>query len=273
MAMSANIDTNKNTMTNHDKVIQLHKYFNVNLNELVDELNLEKYGFEKEHNFVDEFNPINMTHQDIDLYLDRVMWVLTCAYCESLQIFIKYANIFSLEDIGINPYNHLMQTCLESNFGDICKRELQVKRFNEIIETMRVDMNHITYAGPFLSLTSDQYFIDMLIKYGSDVNLVFNKDQTVLSELFYKVLYELSYTNRSFEKVKYLLEKGAYINLGNIHTISGVQYEDRSLKIEFIKYLIRNGLDTNDHKLTDKKYLYETRLGKLIQKLVNENPQ
>ena len=82
------------------------------------------------------------------------------------------------------------------------------------------------------------------------------------------------YKTKYFNKFKYLLNKGADINKGNLRIISGVQYENRPQKVEFIKYLIDNNLDTHNrllstHKLVTKQgkvdfMLYNTRLGKII---------
>jgi len=181
-----------------------------------------------------------------------------------------------------NLYNVLLELCLDSNFEDRTlsdKTKLsQKERFNILIESKQIDFNYITYKGTFIGLTNNEYFIDKLLKKGLDINLIFEKDQTILSKLMYTILgiskYVNMYKTKYFNKFKYLLNKGADINKGNLRIISGVQYENRPQKVEFIKYLIDNGLDTHNrllstHKLVTKQgkvdfMLYNTRLGKII---------
>ena len=104
-----------------------------------------------------------------------------------------------------------------------------------------------------------------LLKHGLDINLVFNKDQTVLSILLLQVLNDISYTQKSFNKLEFLLQNGADINLGNLRFITDLQYRMKPVKIEFIKYLIKHGLDISNKVLYDNKMLYDTNLGTIIQ--------
>ena len=130
-----------------------------------------------------------------------------------------------------NLYNVLLELCLDSNFEDRTlsdKTKLsQKERFNILIESKQIDFNYITYKGTFIGLTNNEYFIDKLLKKGLDINLIFEKDQTILSKLMYTILgiskYVNMYKTKYFNKFKYLLNKCADINKGNLRIISGVQ--------------------------------------------------
>lgn len=181
-----------------------------------------------------------------------------------------------------NLYNVLLELCLDNNFSEgtlSAETKLsQRERFDTLIKSNQIDFNYVTYKGTFIDLTYNKYFIDKLLVKGLDINLIFQKDQTILSKLMYEVLGTSKYDNifetKEFDKFEYLLNKGADINKGNIRIISGVQYDNRPQRIEFINYLIDNGLDTHNRLLSNNKLvtkqgkvdfiLYNTRLGNVI---------
>jgi hypothetical protein len=114
--------------------------------------------------------------------------------------------------------------------------------------------------------------MEILIKKGIDINYIFT-DQTVFGSLLYS--YFDNFSKRSIcSRVNKLVSLGADVNHGNpIRYITGIQYEDRPNKIEKIKYLLKIGVKFDNkciYKCVDAcshKMLYDTRLGKLIQKL------
>ena len=80
--------------------------------------------------------------------------------------------------------------------------------------------------------------------------------------------------------LKYLISKGGDINRGSIKEISGIQYKgkDGPLRVEFIHFLIKNGLKTHDRLLSEHSLirddgsrvgymLYSTRLGEVLRSL------
>ena len=156
------------------------------------------------------------------------------------------------------------------NFGDCilsCETlALQRKRFDCIVSMQQIDFNHISYFGSLLCATNDKYFLNKLIECGTNVNLIFKKDQTALSCLMWKIID--MYYESDIIKFNYLLDNGADINLGNIRTISGVQYIDRPKRIQLIQYFIGKGLDINNKLLYGDKMLYDTRLGRLIEQIL-----
>ena len=181
-----------------------------------------------------------------------------------------------------NLHNVLLELCLDNNFteGTLSDetKQSQKDRFDMLIENNLIDFNYITYKGTFIGLTCNKYFIDKLLEKGLDINLIFQEDQTILSKLMYKVLgsskYDTLTKTKEFDKFEHLLNKEADINKGNIRIISGIQYENRPQRIEFIKYLISKGLNTYNRLLSNNKLvtkqgkvdfmLYNTRLGKVI---------
>lgn len=231
-----------------------------------------------DHNNCEE-NCEGMCHEKCN-YIDRptdiVETILNYAFCNNgLNIFIKYNTIFNSNDIYINrPYNYLLEKCLCGNFGD-CNfgknaKLLQKERFDNLIKCKEIDYNHIYYFGNILCATDNTYFLDKLIECGSDVNLIFDKDQTVVSSLLYNIIgCEPTCNQSKIKKLEYLLNKGADLNLGNIRTISGIQYEDRPKRINFVRYLIDKGLNIENRIIFKNKMLYDTRLGKLIIKIKN----
>jgi hypothetical protein len=162
-------------------------------------------------------------------------------------------------------------------------------------------IEHITnlYFTDFLAKCPIQY-MEILIKKGIDINYIFT-DQTVFGSLLYS--YFDNFSKKSiYSRVNKLVSLGADVNHGNpIRYITGIQYEDRPNKIEKIKYLLKIGVKFDNkciYKCVDAcsitfgsaescsrksearpsitfgsaescshKMLYDTRLGKLIQKL------
>jgi hypothetical protein len=123
-------------------------------------------------------------------------------------------------------------------------------------------------------------YIDILIKKGIDINYIFNLskhmgNQTVFGSLLSSYLDDDS--NNIIKRIDKLISLGADVNIGNpIRYITGIQYENRPYRIEKIKYLIKIGVKFDNKCITNcssveeckfHKMLYDTRLGKLIQKI------
>jgi hypothetical protein len=135
-------------------------------------------------------------------------------------------------------------------------------------------IEHITnlYFTDFLAKCPIHY-MEILIKKGIDINYIFT-DQTVFGDLLYSYLDDFSGSHIK-PRIDKLVFLGADVNYSNpIRFITGIQYEDRPNKIEKIKYLLKIGVKFDNkciYKCVDTccshKMLYDTRLGKLIQKL------
>ena len=212
---------------------------------------------------------------------------------DDMNMFYKYYKTFDeFNKQFANSSTYLLHSCL-SNFGDFKDdyRTRQIVRFDKIIDLPDINFNHTYYYGSLLCRTTDIYLLDKLIKYGTNVNLIFENNKTAVSQLIYAIIacdkcdecdecdecdkcdkrdkcdecdsrpkYYLTF----IEKLEYLLNHGADINLGSIHTICDEIYENKPERIEFIRYLMNKGLNTTNKLLFGNKMLYDTNLGKLI---------
>jgi hypothetical protein len=225
-------------------------------------------------NVNDDFLNLDLTDVSTkNVFIDEIGRLLGVAYCKNLLN--KYRELLNPNNVLFNTNTKLLELCIYNNF-DSGEKDLHKTRFDEIINLEDIDFNYeSSYFISFIDLTYDHYFIDRLIEKGVDINRLGRNEQTSVTHLFYKILSDLSLYDPncySLNKLKYLMTKGGDINKGSIREISGVQYEDRPLKVDFIHFLIRNGLQTHNRILYTRNgipfMLYESRLGKVICQLI-----
>ena len=141
-------------------------------------------------------------------------------------------------------------------------------------------ISHIThlYYTDFLK-TCPLHYMEFLLMKGININHVFVNGnitgQTVFGALLYRYITG-DYCDDDL-RIKKLVALGADVNEGNpVRYITGIQYDDRQVRVEKIKYLIKIGVKFNNKCIVDcpfsetcksHKMLYDTRLGKLIQSL------
>lgn len=157
-----------------------------------------------------------------------------------------------------------------------------------------VDLSYIDGYGTFIN-KANSYDISILVKNGADINQIYDGslggwrfagkspssqrsderevcradfsligNKTAMSNLCYKIITG----DESKDKFDFLLKCGADLNLNNYlwRNISGIQYKNRPHRIEFIKHLIKAGINCENVYVTDNKKLYDTRVGLIIVK-------
>lgn len=130
-----------------------------------------------------------------------------------------------------------------------------------------VDLSYIDGYGTFIN-KANSYDISILVKNGADINQIYDGNKTAMSNLCYKIITG----EESKDKFDFLLKCGADLNLNNYlwRNISGIQYKNRPHRIEFIKHLIKAGINCENVYVTDNKKLYDTRVGLIVIKELYE---
>ena len=109
---------------------------------------------------------------------------------------------------------------------------------------------------------------------GLDINKIFHGEYctTFINFLARKCVCEDNSEN--LKLFQFAIDNGADCSKSNfLQNISGVQYENRQYRKDFVKFLIdRNLIDTTNHIIFENKMLYDTRLGKCILELKNIIP-
>ena len=181
------------------------------------------------------------------------------------KLLTKYLSYDMFNDVYHKTCSHFIEMSNEYDNVDIlCQYILDI--------LYRIDN---LYYTDYLRLCPLQY-MEILIKRGIDINHVFNmNNQTTFGSLLYDYLTDD--TNNIKNRIDKLISLGADVNIGNpIRYITGIQYENKPLRIEKIKYLKNIGIKFNNICISNcssleeckfHKILYDTRLGKLIQSL------
>ena len=287
-----------------DKLNQYHKYHEdlcqlcfsayVNMNCIdsdIDDINisvvnhLAKTKVYPEQLLCLECNSI-YSKQDV---LNLIQDILNLTYHnEGDERFNEYIKLFSTigTDYVSNPYEKLLTKYLSYDmFNDVyhkkCSHLIELSNEYDNVDILcqyildiiyRIDN---LYYTDYLRLCPLQY-MEILIKKGIDINHVFNmNNQTTFGSLLYDYLTDD--TNNIKNRIAKLISLGSDVNIGNpIRYITGIQYENKHLRIEKIKYLKKIGMKFNNICISNcssleeckfHKILYDTRLGKLIQSL------
>jgi hypothetical protein len=203
---------------------------------------------------------------------------------EFIKLFGKYVS---------NPYEKLLNEYFSYDMGNYYMYHKRCNHFTGLLN--KADnvnilcpfildiINNINnlYFTDYLRVCPIQY-IEILIEKGIDINYVFNLNkhmgnQTVFGSLLYNYI-DCDYnTHIDIERILKLVSLGADVNAGNpLKYITGMQYENRPIRIEKIKCLknisvnFDNRCVNNCSSVEECKFhvmLYDTRLGKLIQQL------
>jgi len=146
--------------------------------------------------------------------------------------------------------------------------------FNETLEYMKTNKIDIYETNLFGSMNKEQ--IQILINNNYDINYLYKSntnaihvDTTLIIDCVYKILNDKN--NEQYKEIfDFLIEQKADIRKGNLlRHISGIQYDNRPYKIEFIQYLLDNNMIDIENKIIFKdKLLFDTRLGKCILNLI-----
>lgn len=221
--------------------------------------------------------------------LNLIQDILNLTYHnEGDERFNEYIKLFSTigTEYVTNPYEKLLTKYLSYDmFNDVyhkkCSHLIELSNEYDNVDILcqyildiiyRIDN---LYYTDYLRLCPLQY-MEILIKKGIDINHVFNmNNQTIFGSLLYDYLTDDK--NNIKNRIDKLISLGADVNIGNpIRYITGIQYENKPLRIEKIKYLKKIGMKFNNICISNclfneqckfHKMLYDTRLGKLIQSL------
>ena len=230
-----------NTLKN---IIKLHR------NEIINDFELPGDICQKCLLFVDcDDCLINSPEEYIDDILERA---------HDKDLFDKYKNIFFREHTNEKRLLYFLQSC---NYSP--------EKLIDIINS-GVDIN----LYPFLQYTNNAEYIKILLQNGLDINKIFHGEYctTFINFLARKCVCEDNSEN--LKLFQFAIDNGADCSKSNfLQNISGVQYENRQYRKDFVKFLIdRNLIDTTNHIIFENKMLYDTRLGKCILELKNIIP-
>ena len=212
--------------------------------------------------FIDEFENNNcMFDGEYDLIITDILERLFIK--GRIELYKKYSKFFN-HFIDLEIFELSLDPSLDPNY------------FCEALTYMKEKDINICKSHIFSTMTIDQ--IQIYINLGYDINVEYNsssydtkKDTTLLIDCISNILRQSYCGNIYIEKFKFLINNGANIKAGNLfRQISGIQYEDREKRVNFIEYLIDEmALDTININVFKEKMLYDTRLGKCIINIVS----